>query len=107
MEANEYQKQIRKYADYPQELGPFTVIMSLQSDLGRLAEKLNKSLVEDHGSFTNEDKIKVLISLGDILFNVSNIATDLGYTLTDVMSLNITKYAKSVENTDKKNQIQN
>lgn len=105
MEANEYQTQIRKYIEYPLEIGPFTVIMTLQKDLGNLSEKLNKVLIDKHGSFAHEDKFKVAISLGDILFDISNIATDLGYSLNDIISLNLMKHNKSVEesqNNDKK-----
>lgn len=97
MEANEYQSQILKYKDYPSEIGPFTVILSLQSNVGRLSEKLNRILIDNHGSFDNKDKIKTLISLGDIMFDLTNIASDLGYTLNDVISLNLTKHSKSQE----------
>ena len=89
MEANDYQLQIRNFIEYPLEIGPFSVILDLQKDVGTLSEKLNKVLVENHGSFEHKDKFKVAISLGDILFDISNIATDLGYTLNDIISLNL------------------
>jgi hypothetical protein len=40
MEINEYQSQIRDYGDYPLELGPFSVILSLQNNVGKLSAKL-------------------------------------------------------------------
>ena len=94
MEVNDYQNEIRKYVNYPLELGPFTVILDLQSDIGKLSNKLNKVLVDNHGEFTKENKFKTAISLGDILFNITNIATDLGYTLNDIISINLMKYNK-------------
>lgn len=103
MEANEYQNEIRKYSNYPQEVGPFTVILTLQNNVGKLSAKLNKVLVNDHGAFNKEDKVKVMISLGDIINDVTNIASDIGFTLDDVLSLNITKYANSKES----NAVQN
>lgn len=95
MEINEYQTQIRNFIEYPVEVGPFTVILELQKNIGNLSEKLNKVLINDHGSFSQEDKIKVAISLGDILNNISNIATDLSLTMNDVISINMTKLSKS------------
>ena len=94
MEANEYQIQIRNFAEYPVEIGPFTVILDLQKNIGILSDKLNKVLVTDHGSFSKEDKFKVAISLGDVLNNISNIATDLGLTMDDIISINLTKNSK-------------
>ena len=94
MEINEYQTQIRNFAEYPVEIGPFTVILDLHKNIGTLSDKLNKVLVNDHGSFSREDKFKVAISLGDILNNISNIATDLGLTMNDIISINLTKNSK-------------
>jgi len=102
MEVNDYQNQILKYKDYPTEIGPFTVIMTLQSNIGKLSEKLNKVLLDKHGSFEQEDKFKTIISLGDILFDITNIATDLGYTLNDVISINLMKHNKSIESSENK-----
>ena len=98
MEINEYQTQIRNFIEYPIEIGPFTVILDLQKNVGILSEKLNKVLVTDHGSFDNKDKLKVAISLGDILNNIANIATDLNLTMNDIISLNITKHSKKSDN---------
>lgn len=98
MEINEYQTQIRNFAEYPVEIGPFTVILDLQKNVGTLSDKLNKVLVSDHGSFSREDKFKVAISLGDVLNNISNIATDLGLTMNDIISINLTKNAKKSDN---------
>lgn len=94
MEINEYQTQIRNFADYPIDVGPFTVILELHHNVGRLSDKLNKVLIKDHGAFSKEDKFKVAISLGDILNNISNIATDLGLTMNDIISINLTKNSK-------------
>lgn len=103
MEVNDYQNQIRDYIDYPTELGPFSVILSLQNNVGKLSEKLNNSLINDHGQFTEELTMKCIISLGDILFDLTNIASDLGYTMNDVISLNLTKHRLSKEREQKLN----
>ncbi len=107
MEINDYQKQIRDYIDYPVELGPFTLILDLQSEVGKLSEKLNEALVKDHGSFTKITKTKAAISLGDILNNVCNIAYDLGFSMNDIIGMNITKHNMEVEKKIKEQEAEN
>lgn len=97
MEVNEYQTTIRNYVDYPQELGPFSVILSMQNNVGSLANKLNDALINDHGNFSKENRMKTAISLGDILFDLTNMATDLGYTMNDIISLNLMKHRMASE----------
>lgn len=107
MDINDYQTQIRNYINYPPELGPFAVILDLQNNVGILANKLNKSLIEDHGNFTKVSKTKVIISLGDILNNVCNMAFDLGFDMNDVIGMSITKHNMEVEKKQKENEIIN
>lgn len=107
MEVNDYQKQIRDYINYPVELGPFSVILSLQNNVGNLSLKLNDALTKDHGSFTKETKTKAAISLGDILFDLSNIAYDLGLSLNEIISLNLMKHRMNIEKQMKENESKN
>lgn len=107
MEVNDYQNQIRDYVDYPEELGPFSVILSLQNNVGKLSEKLNDSLMNDHGQFSKELTMKCIISLGDILFDLTNIAFDLGYTMNDVISLNITKHRLAKDKEERAQKLNN
>ena len=105
MEINDYQNQIREYIDYPPELGPFSIILSLQNNVGNLASKLNDALINDHGNFTKENRMKTAISLGDSLFDICNMAADLGYSMNDIISLNLMKHKMTAEkesNKDKK-----
>ena len=55
MEINDYQTQIRNYVDYPTDIGPFTTILDLSLNVGKLSDKLNKVLVNNHGSFSKEN----------------------------------------------------
>ena len=107
MDINDYQKTIREYIDYPLELGPFSVILDLQNNVGALSNKLNDALVKDHGNFTKVTKTKAVISLGDILNNICNIAYDLGFDMNDVIGMNITKHNMGVEKKLKANEQKN
>ena len=88
---NEYQDTIRQFVTYNRELGPFAVIMDLMSNVGILSGKLYNSLNDANGEFTNDEKLKIAISLGDILNNISNISADLNISMNEIISLNIKK----------------
>lgn len=111
MEINDYQKIIRDYIDYPVEIGPFSVILDLQNNVGALANKLNNALIQDHGNFTKITKTKTAISLGNILDNICNIAYDLGFSMNDIIGMNITKHnmetEKKLKEQEKNNKDQN
>ena len=62
MDINDYQKTIREYIDYPLELGPFSVILDLQNNVGALSNKLNDALVKDP-NVLKEMQDEVLIQL--------------------------------------------
>ena len=91
MELNECQLMLRNYIDYPPELGPFSCAFSLWTNTGKLSEKMHDVLENKHGEFEDRDKGRIAISISDILFDISNIAYDMGYTLDDIVNLQIRK----------------
>jgi len=93
MEISEYQAQIRNFIDYHTELGPFSIILNLMNNVGILSSKLHKVLEVDKGTFSDLDKNKTIISLGDILADISNIASDLNVSMEEVVALNLRKQA--------------
>lgn len=97
MDVNEYQEKIKEYINYPKEIGPYSTILALMGDTGKLSDKLNNSLINDRGSFDKKSSLNVIISLGDILFDITNMASDLGYTMNDIISINLMKHAKNSE----------
>ncbi len=101
MDINEYQDKIKEYVNYPKEIGPYSTILALMQDTGKLSEKLNNTLINDRGSFDKKSSLNVLISLGDILFDICNMTSDLGYTMNDVISLNLMKHTKNAEEKNK------
>jgi hypothetical protein len=93
MEINDYQAQIRNFIDYHTELGPFSVILELMNNVGILSSKLHKVLEVDKGTFSDLDKNKTIISLGDIIADISNIASDLNVSMDEILALNLRKQA--------------
>ena len=91
MEFNVYQENARQFANYHKELGPFSVILDLISNVGILGNKLYMALENNEGGFSDEEKAKVAISLGDIINNISNIASDLNINMDEIIALNLRK----------------
>ena len=100
MDINEYQIKIQEYKNYPEEIGPYSSILSLTKNIGRLSEKLNDVLINDHGNFDQRKSLNVIITLGDILFDITQMTSDLKYNMSDVISINLMKHDK--ENDGKK-----
>ena len=97
MEFNDYQEQVRNFVDYPIEIGPFSVIYGIIGDVGTLAEQLRVILEEKHGEFNDVDKVKIQITLGDIMRNVSNMASDLNISMEEVAAINLRKLSMQKE----------
>ena len=101
MDINEYQEKIKEYKNYPEEIGPYSTILSLTKNIGKLSEKLNDVLINDHGSFDQRKSLNVLITLGDILFDITQMTSDLKYTMSDVISINLMKHNKENQTNEK------
>ena len=93
MEINEYQAQIRNFAMYPKELGPYYTILGVTSETGNLANKLKELLNENKNGLDDKDKGKIAISIGDIMFWLSSMASDLGLEFDEIIALNLRKKA--------------
>ena len=91
MSITEYQENISQFIDYHKELGPFQLILRLSNNVGILSNKLYNILNTTNGEFTDEEKVKIAISLGDIIRDIANMATDLNITMDEILALNIKK----------------
>lgn len=96
MEFDEYQKKSRVTARYPQ-LGdnlPY-LTLGIAGEAGEVADKVKKFIRD--GNFTSirdltkEQKDELMKELGDVLWYLAQIATELGYELDGVAAANIEK----------------
>lgn len=71
--------------------------MGLAGEAGEIAEKIKKVLRDDNGLITNEKKQEIKKELGDVLWYVSQIATELGLSLEESASFNIEKLTSRKE----------
>jgi len=96
MQFSDYQKESRATAKYPDLDNNFVYpTLGLVGEAGEVADKMKK-LQRDQGIFTpsevtDEFKADITKELGDVLWYVSQLATEFGVNLDDVAQGNIDK----------------
>jgi len=91
MDFREYQSTIRDFIKCPSEIGLFYHTIGVAGAAGDLSNKVNALLVDPNAEMTKEKALRVGISIGDVLFNLVNLATDLGISLDEIITLNLKK----------------
>jgi len=92
MNFKEYQKLSRKTAIYPKKGKNFIYpVLGLVGESGEVAEKIKKVLRDKGGKIDKTTKDEITKELGDVLWYVSQISTELGILLDEVASNNIDK----------------
>ena len=92
MDFKTYQKQARLTAQYPN-LGSNNIYptLGLVGEAGEVAEKVKKIIRDKGGILDNESKISIKKELGDVLWYLSNISTELQFELEDIAKINLEK----------------
>lgn len=66
-------------------------VLGLNGEAGEVAEKVKKILRDKDGVFNEEAKHDIALELGDALFYITAVAENIGYTLKEIMQMNIVK----------------
>ena len=91
MESKAYQKRIKKFDKYPEEINLLTYGLGLGGETGEVQEKIKK-LYRDHGGIIDDEFIHAVAKeLGDVMWYVAMICNKLGIQLTDVFNINYSK----------------
>ena len=94
MTLNEYQEKAKKTAHYPNAGKNFVYpTLGLAGEAGEVAEKVKKALRDDGGEMSAERRNAIAGELGDVLWYVSQVATELNLTLDEIAEKNIVKLA--------------
>ena len=90
----EYQDGARRTARYPN-VGENIVYpaLGLASEAGEVAGKVKKVLRDDGGKVSPQRRAEILQELGDVLWYVAQLATELNIKLDDVADENLKKLA--------------
>ena len=92
MEMNFYQDSARKTAAYP-DVGsnPIYPTLGLTGEAGEVADKVKKVIRDRGGVFDAEAREAIKLELGDVLWYVAQLASELGYDLNEVADANLQK----------------
>lgn len=96
MDFNKYQEKSRETAIYKDKL--IYPALGLASEAGEVCDKIKKVLRDKNGEFTQDDRLDIRLELGDVLWYVSQIASDLDLGLESVAIRNIEKLRVRKEN---------
>lgn len=92
MTFEEYQEKSRQTAIYPNKGNNFVYpVLGLNGEAGEVAEKIKKVLRDENSQITENKKEELAKELGDVLWYLSQMATELGLSFDYIANLNIEK----------------
>jgi len=98
MKFDDYQKESRKTALYPDAGKNFVFpVIGLAGETGEVSEKIKKVIRDKDGIMDGEAKASIKKELGDVLWYIAQLATELDLSLTDIAKSNIDKINSRVE----------
>ncbi len=94
MNLNHYQHKSRSTALYPN-VGnnPIYPTLGLAGEAGEVADKVKKILRDKDGVFDSASKEAIKLELGDVLWYVAQLSSELGFELESVAQANLDKLA--------------
>jgi NTP pyrophosphatase (non-canonical NTP hydrolase) len=66
--------------------------LGLAGETGEVIEKLKKAVRDKEGHISEADKVAIKKELGDVLWYLTTLATELGISLEDIATTNIEKF---------------
>ncbi len=98
MDLNYYQNEARKTALYP-DVGknPIYPTLGLNGEAGEVADKVKKVLRDKKGIFDDQTIYDIKLELGDVLWYVAQLSSELGLKLDEVAGSNLKKLASRSE----------
>jgi NTP pyrophosphatase (non-canonical NTP hydrolase) len=91
MELSEYQRLSRRTAEYPREAWLAYPALGLAGEAGEVAEHAKKAIRDDEGAVSDQRREAMAKELGDVLWYVAQIATELGLDLDQIAEGNLEK----------------
>jgi NTP pyrophosphatase (non-canonical NTP hydrolase) len=91
MDLSKYQRQSRRTAEYPREAWLAYPALGLAGEAGEVAEHAKKAIRDDAGKVSDERRAAMSKELGDVLWYVAQLATELGLDLDEIARQNLEK----------------
>ncbi|MFA5777255.1 MAG: nucleoside triphosphate pyrophosphohydrolase family protein [Parcubacteria group bacterium] len=98
MDFKEYQEKSRKTALYPDKDNNFVYpTLGLSGEAGEVAEKIKKVIRDKDGIIDDVTREEIKKELGDVLWYVAQLATELGLSMDEIAQKNIEKLLSRME----------
>jgi NTP pyrophosphatase (non-canonical NTP hydrolase) len=88
---SDYQRFSRRTAEYPREAWLSYPALGLAGEAGEVAEHAKKAIRDDGGTITDERKTAIARELGDVLWYLSQLASELRLDLDEIARENLEK----------------
>jgi NTP pyrophosphatase (non-canonical NTP hydrolase) len=98
MDFSDYQSKSRKTAEYPAIGHPVIYpALGLVNEAGEVAGKIKKIFRDKDGQFSEETRTAIKAELGDVLWYIAQVATELNLSLDEIAEYNIAKLYDRLE----------
>jgi NTP pyrophosphatase (non-canonical NTP hydrolase) len=98
MDFNDYQTRSRKTAGYPAIGHPVIYpVLGLANEAGEVAGKIKKVFRDRGGEISEETREALKAELGDVLWYIAQVATELNLSLDEIAEHNIAKLYDRLE----------
>jgi len=98
MDFNDYQNKSRKTAKYPAIGHPVIYpALGLVNEAGEVAGKIKKVFRDKEGQISDETRQALKAELGDVLWYIAQVATELDLSLDEIAEYNIAKLYDRLE----------
>jgi NTP pyrophosphatase (non-canonical NTP hydrolase) len=91
VELSEYQRLSRRTAEYPRAAWLTYPALGLAGEAGEVAEHAKKTIRDDAGTVSEQRRAAMAKELGDVLWYVAQLASELGLELDDIAAANLDK----------------
>ena len=91
MTFEEYQKEARKTAVFPEHRGLEYTALGLTGEAGEVADKVKKVIRDNDGYCDQSRKEELAKELGDVMWYMSMVSDQLGIKLEDIAKMNVGK----------------
>ena len=91
MDLSEYQRESRRTAEYPRDAWLAYPALGLAGEAGEVAEHAKKAIRDDGGKVNEERRAAMSKELGDVLWYVAQLASELDLSLDEIAKQNLEK----------------
>jgi NTP pyrophosphatase (non-canonical NTP hydrolase) len=91
VELSDYQRRSRRTAGYPREAWLAYPALGLVGEAGEVAEQVKRVIRDDAATMTDQRREAMAAELGDVLWYVAQLATELGLDLDEIARGNLAK----------------